>query len=232
MSKKRMMWKTLSVGVGIILLMWGGSLRADENLFINPGFEIDEDANGIPDGWAFAPCAWTGSKGTIEWDGSVSHSGKHSVKITRTNDKGKMSIRSRLIPVDSGSTYSFNGWLKSEFPKESKGNTYFTINGYKNGKFVKQMRYTSIIKTTTDWTQYKSSVNTGTAIDGLKVTGVMFGPGTIWIDDMSLGVQELKKTSSSTTPAVKPTPIVKSEEGYLRLLQNRKLNGTRRREAG
>ncbi len=209
MSKERMMWKTLSVGIGIILLMWGGSLRADENLFINPGFEINEDANGIPDGWAFAPCSWTGSKGTIEWDESVSYSNKYSVKITQTNDKGRMSISSRLIPAESSTTYFFTGWLKSEFPKESKGNTYFTINGYKNGKFVKEMRHTSIIKTTTDWTQYKSSANTGTAIDGLRIAGVIFGPGTIWIDDMSLGKQETKKSIPSTPQAGKPAPIVK-----------------------
>jgi len=186
LRSRRKARKTFSLALGAILLMCGGALRAQTDLVANPGFEKDEDANGIPDGWTFDLVPWSGSKGTMDWDETQRRSGKRSAKIQQDNAKGRMAVKSLMIPVKPSAKYAFSGWMKTRFEKDGEPRAYFFFVGYKNGKLVRQLQNTMIVKATTDWTEYKLNVRFGANIDAIVINAVIApGPGTIWIDDLS-----------------------------------------------
>lgn len=178
--------------VTIMGILFVCSVNANaENLVLNPSFE--DSTNEVPAGWKFNFQAWTGAKGKINLDVSTSHSGKCSATITQNNDKGKMSISTQLISVD-GSVFQLSCWMKTNFVEGSNSVAYFTVNGYKHNKFVKELANTKIIKVSTDWTQYKATIKPPNNINGLIIAANIIGQGTIWIDDISLKLE--KKTES------------------------------------
>ena len=168
------------------LFLMGNASAEENNLLTNPSFEIDKDANGIPDGWEFDVKAWTGSKGEINWKKGSGRSGDYSVNISITNDVGSMGVRSLIIPVKPNTTYRVSGWLKSEFSEWKKERSaYFSLNGYKDGKFVKENGYTNAVQLSSEWKEYAVEFSTGTSFDGLTISANLFGSGSIWIDDFS-----------------------------------------------
>ena len=97
-----------------------------------------------------------------------------------------MAVKSLMIPVKPSAKYAFSGWMKTRFEKGGEPRAYFFFVGYKNGKLVKQLQNTTIVKATTDWTEYKLNVRFGANIDAIVIHAVIApGPGTIWLDDVS-----------------------------------------------
>ena len=159
-----------------------------QNLLENGDFETDQNKDGTPDGWRFAPCGWTGSKGTIDWVKDVKHSGKYAVKLQQTNDKGRLGLAYvKNIPVQPGDTFIFSGWAKTEFPEANKtGRAYMLINEFK-GKKIGRERTTTILTKSVDWKKYELAIKVGPGVDSLRVTvTINGGVGTHWVDDLAL----------------------------------------------
>ena len=96
---------------------------AQENLVTNPGFEVDEDGDGMPDGWAFA---WqtTRSGDTADmdrqepdwaWDDRDFHGGARSLRVgvQRPQDDGVWSQDGIVLPEGVG-ICRLGGWFRVE----------------------------------------------------------------------------------------------------------------------
>lgn len=208
MAGKKTCWKMSAIMAGIVLLTCAVGLAAAENLVANPGFELDKDENGWPDDWNIVNTKWAGSQGTVDWDTAVKHSGKGSLRIIQTNDKGNMQVKTLPITVKPGAKYYFSGWLKAEFEEAGNHSSYFFLTGYKDGKMVRGLESrsnTPEIRTTTDWKQYKRNFRFADNIDTVTITAIIIpGPGTIWIDDIVL---DTKPVPAVPPPAAKPPPV-------------------------
>ena len=183
-----MIVRTAMLSAGALLLSTCGAVSAGQGLVANPGFETDGDSDGVPDGWALNLISWSGSKGTIDWQDAVKHSGRYSVHLAQTNDKGRMTVSSSLIAVKPTVKYSFSGWMKTAFAGGGGQAAYFFFVGFKaDGTQLRQLRNTTIVKATTNWTRYDLTVGFGAEIDAVRIYAVIGpGPGAVWIDDVSL----------------------------------------------
>ena len=65
--------------VVFLLCLLAGDLQYHDSFIQNPSFEEDRDRDTYPDGWR--PYAFD-SPARLEWDDSVSWSGKRSLKIS------------------------------------------------------------------------------------------------------------------------------------------------------
>jgi hypothetical protein len=169
------------------VMVWGGcALAAENNLLTNPGFEKDANADGIPDGWTFDVKAWTGVKGVIDWERGSAHSGDYSASISVTNAAGGMSVSSSVAPVKPATTYRFSGWLRADLAAAAKETrAYFSINGYRNGEFTRELGFTPFVQASSGWQQYTVEIAADPVTDGLTIQANLFGPGRIWIDDLA-----------------------------------------------
>jgi len=99
-------WKIVSI---LILLVGGltNSLFSEEaNLFTNPGFEVDENKNGIPDGWNLMK---VDNKPGDNFDAEihmsdVAHSGKRSLYVKGKSARGYGSVHQSPIYLVPNST--------------------------------------------------------------------------------------------------------------------------------
>ena len=177
---------SLSIVLGLILLCGPLAAQTNTNRIANPGFETGE--GGVPSGWSLNLNSWTGASGTIDWQTRVTHSGKYAVQLEKTNDKGRLTLVSAEIPLKPGVRYVFSGWMKTEFqPGAANPLGYFFLVGRKDGKDVKQLGHTPLVKSTTDWSEYTLATSFSDAYDAVSVHAVIGpGPGTVFVDDVSL----------------------------------------------
>jgi hypothetical protein len=188
-------------------MVWcGWVLAADENLVANPGLEADRNADGIPDDWAFYPQAWTGAKGTIDWEKGAGHSGDYAARIELRNGVGCMSVGTAVLPVRPNTRYRVRGWLKARI--EAGGapcRAYFSVNGHTGGDFNRELGFTPFVQASSDWAEYTTQVTTGPDLDGLTIRANLFGAGQIWVDDVSCVVERPGEPPAATPPA-QPDP--------------------------
>lgn len=71
------------------------------NLLVNPGFELDADLNGVPDGWSPGP------GGSLARVAVAVHDGDHSTAYVRGNGP----LAATPIAVSPGQRYEVGGWL-------------------------------------------------------------------------------------------------------------------------
>ena len=67
------------------ILLLAAFCSAQDIALRNPGFEVDENDDGMPDGWNFSPHGEGWSVGITD---AQAHSGEHSVFITGMPDHG------------------------------------------------------------------------------------------------------------------------------------------------
>ena len=84
--------------------------RLQETL-VNGDFEIDDDGNGMPDGWNMADLNAEGI-GTFIWDGTERVSGQRSASL-EYHDEGRLAWL-QVVRAAPGQTYHVEGWLKGD----------------------------------------------------------------------------------------------------------------------
>jgi Beta-galactosidase len=88
--------------------------KAKDNKLHNGGFENTRE--GRLDGWSYE--FHNGAKGSVEWDNTISKSGKKSLKITKSNSQGYILVYSKMpIKAANGEKISFQGFYHTKTVK-------------------------------------------------------------------------------------------------------------------
>ena len=202
------MKKILFLSLIIMSIFLNFNLKSQENLIKNGDFEIDEDKDGIPDGWGIRRVR--GSTCKYELDEKVYYSGKKSAKIIfdpkRENyDKGYYVYDFKNF--EAGKAYLFSGYVKAE---NFNGRAVLSIGFLdKDMKFLQHLTKQVTIKGNLDW---KKLLVKGVVPEGcvnIRIfTDTVGGPGGfVWWDNIS--VYEISQEEMKKEP---PTMIISNFE--------------------
>ena len=147
----------------------------------NDVFDFEGDTPGsAPAGW------WGGPAGTVEVEGSVAHSGQHSVRIEpKAEGEQTFSTLTKTLPMDfAGSVIEWRGFLKTEevsnfaglWMREDKDGGSAEFDNMQNRQ----------IKGTTGWTKYSITLPVHPGAQRLLVGALVSGTGRAWVDDLQL----------------------------------------------
>ncbi|MFA7230874.1 MAG: hypothetical protein WC071_06360, partial [Victivallaceae bacterium] len=193
------------------------------NLMFNGSFENSK--NGKLDGWSYKLC--DGAEGTVELDSSFAKSGKHSLKIAKTNGKGYIVVFcEKAIPVKAGEKLAFQGFYHTR-----NADYHTTLGMVRLSEKPDDLNYDRSLDR---WEGFNTQQRLVNCIDGqwqkrivsrkisektgaLTVQMVIFGdPVTVWWDD--LGVEPFENADKRwnsryplSTDFSKPPAISDSE---------------------
>ena len=160
----------------------------------NPGFESSAPGRlGAPDGWWGIQHAGVPSY-TFTLDADAPRAGGRSLRIDNIGPEPFGTLY-QVLPATAlrGKTLRFSAWLKT---RDASGNVYGSGAGLKlqsmRGGYIvdhAQMRMDSVAGTT-DWARYEVHLKVAGTADQVEVGVTLFGPGTVWIDDVALDAVE------------------------------------------
>ncbi|NLF16064.1 MAG: hypothetical protein GX595_02250 [Lentisphaerae bacterium] len=93
------MVSSLSAAVVVLWALWAVPLGAAENLVRNPGFEVDADGDGLPDGWQ---CR---NRATGSWVEAPAADGGRQVVLSKDQAEAASLWLQSDLPMDGGKTY-------------------------------------------------------------------------------------------------------------------------------
>lgn len=154
-----------------------------KNLAANPGFELDADGDGWPDGWNLPP-------GQCAWDSAEKRSGARSLRFTNT-DKTLYRLATAPVALVPGARYRVSVWVKG---KDVRGDAQDQGAGLciewsdKAGQWLGG-HYPSCKAGTFDWTRIESETGAVPA-DAASAHIVLYlrkqTTGTVWFDDLEV----------------------------------------------
>lgn len=190
------------------------------NLLTNPDFELDSDANGIPDGWTF--------RNDMAWNDQEHHSGQYSVEMTTLTATTKTTVspvNATVQPVQPGEFYTLNVWVKN--PSSSSG-AEVMVRKYDPDKNLLRGNL-GIIRAAanSDWTKYELSFvipDDGTTSIGVWLNANNF-TGTAYFDDFYLWQDttvttppQLLNVTADPVTAGEPVLATSTKDGILYLV--------------
>lgn len=148
-------------------------LREPGNLVTNPGFEVDADADMIPDGWdASTPL-------TVSLN-EEAHSGKYSLAISGVGGSLAPLVVQRGTPIVAGKTYRFTAWVKAPATATFRIYTEWNTDTWHS----QCLPWT---KGTGEWQQVSLPIKGDPdPHGGAYVVAQMQGTGTVLFDDLKL----------------------------------------------
>ncbi len=155
-----------------------------EELVRNGSLELDEDGDGVPDGFS--------SGGVWQRDNTVAHTGQWSMKAHVPGPEDGMSGSFGIVvPVEGGATYLVSFWLKSQ----GRGGSHPSSIGYIQQQNAAGERTTQAFQQLmsggvtgdSDWTRISTMLTTEGDTRRLYVrTDIYRAYGTLWADDFSV----------------------------------------------
>jgi len=180
---------------------------------VNPGFESAAPGRqGAPDGWVAIQHAGPLSY-TVTLDTEAPRSGGQSARIDNVGPEPFGTLY-QIVPAAPlrGKTLRFSGWLRT---RDAKGNVFgagagLNLHTMRGGYVVDhaQMRMDAV-GGTTDWARYEVHLRVANTADQIEAGASLFGPGTVWLDDVALDVVEPPSAPASppvAPPSAKPEP--------------------------
>jgi len=148
----------------------------------SPSFEIDENRDGIPDGWTWRVGK---GKGKCELVRGDRPDGNRCAKITGFSPDARVWLESPFLKVKPGQSYVFSCWAKSEGITSGKPVLGIARRDAK-GKWD-NWSYGLTVPRNRDWAHYRQvfTMPVTTARAALRVW-VEFFQGTVWFDDVAL----------------------------------------------
>lgn len=150
-----------------------GAAPEGENLLPNGDFEIDDDGDGLPDGWEIAP--------PVVLDEQTVHSGNRSVRIDSDN-MAINNINRGWVTLKPNTIYTLTGWMKTENVVGGQGAQIYPYDfeGAQTGGI------SIVMHGTNDWTQVRQVFRTGDDPQGRISFRIYGSTGTAWFDDLRL----------------------------------------------
>ncbi|MBE3583173.1 MAG: carbohydrate binding domain-containing protein [Limnochordaceae bacterium] len=177
-------------GLGLVTPM----VRAADNLLVNPSFEIDKDANGVPDGWK-VEWQWASAPNRVVLDSSVHQEGSRSVRVDLLDPSVAPPWGGRMyqdVPVTPGATYQFSGWLKLQgwqAATQKEGLGFRAWEQYDDGSWNDVPFYLSdeLFTGDFDWRQFTTTIEIPSNVKTLRIAlWSNPGTGTAWWDNLEL----------------------------------------------
>jgi len=203
----------------------GFSIRTvggNPNLLPDPGFELDSNGDGTPDGWELQ-----GGATTPKVDQATAHSGGRSFVISNptAETSGAFAAKIGVVP---GTYYVLSGWFKSEAvqptvatvvrePTNRHSSVQLQVTQFgSNGPGTTSIAYG--YTDTAGWNKGFAGFQAGDDVHQVEVRGLLDdGSGTAWFDDLYLG----RLLAGAATSAAGPV----STDGDGRLRQHADLTG-------
>jgi len=144
-----------------------------ENLVANGDFEMDDDADGKPDGWSIAE--------PLELVEDVVKSGKRAVKIV--SDSVQINnINKCFVTLKPNTAYTLSAWVKTEDITGGRQGAELYLHDFEDA----QGGTTILLQGTNDWTQVSQIFTTGDDTWGRVTFRVYGATGTVWFDDIRI----------------------------------------------
>lgn len=155
--------------------------HAAPNLLTNGGFERPAAGHTAPDGWT-ADTEVPSS--TLSWDGTVAHSGRHSVRIQSPTAQDVWWVQT--VGVRTHTLYRLSGWIRTRGVMRSAEERDAGANISLLGTFDRSVA----VLGDHDWTQVAVTLDSGDLTDITVAARLGFWggttAGTAWFDDLSL----------------------------------------------
>lgn len=168
-------------------------------IFKNPDMEksLPLELNH-PEGWETlnelsAPFADSGA--IYEWDDKIYHSGRHSLKIKKSNEKKKAAWVQKIAGVDPAQKYEVSVWVKMSGLKEAQGKAgaapfasgigmaaVFFVDGVKDPVIFEA----PILQKAQEWHNQRFTFVVPEGSSGVTITLEMSGKGIAWWDDIAI----------------------------------------------
>lgn len=146
--------------------------KAPDNLVTNPSFERKLD------GWQQV------GKAEFAVDTSVKRSGKHSARITISQEQPlEYQHLSWAVPVKPGEEYAATFWTKSHGTKEGIG-TYGVLEFYRDGKRLSVVQ--GAMTRSENWHQHIIEAKVPPDAEEMRLAMILYAHGTAWFDDIHL----------------------------------------------
>jgi hypothetical protein len=182
----------MTVAAMLALLATGGLAGAagvpeehwGKNLAPNPGFELDADGDGVPDGWNLPP-------GQCAWDAAEKRSGERSLRFTNT-DKNVYRLVTAPVGLIPGVRYRISAWVKGKDIRDGdaddQGAGLCVEWSDKDGKWLGGY-YPSCKSGTFDWSRLEGETGAVPA-EAASAHVVLYlrqhNTGTAWFDDVEV----------------------------------------------
>ncbi len=193
---------------------------AQQNLVTNPGFELDEDGDGLPDGWDFA---WerTHSGDTADmdrrepdWgpDAEVVHEGARSIRtgVTRALDDGVWTQDAIALP-EGVRVLRLSAWLRVRGAAGGAAHVALVYLGA-DGQWLGADYDAILVAEDTDWRRFVALFEPPKDAERLRLRlWTNFnrrGPVTAWYDDVSIEPTDLEEAPPLTHIDPAPMPAL------------------------
>jgi len=198
----------LLVGSLLVFLAGGAICHAEgKNLVQNPGFEMNSNADGVPDSWKLN--AIKGGKGKIEPGG---HEGKYAMVFDCAGGEADCYFNQK-ITIKPNTDYTLSFWYKTE-RKPSWGSIVIFLGKEKP------------LRTAVNWTKQVITLNSGTKTETDLQFVLYHRNARFYIDEVKLEEgKEATPFSKEATPAIspvskKPASTVSPAKSSANLVQN------------
>lgn len=206
-----------ALSVAALAVGLSAPLAAPQNLVANPGFEQDEDADGLPDGWTFSWRA-THSGDTPDmdrqepdWglDATVTHEGQHSVRtgVERPQDDGVWTQEGISVP-EGVAVLRLSAWIKVQGADGGAAHVAVVYQSAEN-EWLGADYDAILVDEDTDWQRFVALFRPEEGTDHLRLRlWTNFrrrGPVTAWYDDVSMEPTELEEVPP--LQHIDPTPM-------------------------
>lgn len=171
---------------------------------VNAGFESTAPGKaGSPDGWWAVQHAGPVSY-TFQPDAGIKRSGERSLRVTNVGPEPFGSVYQTVQAAPyRGRTLRLSAWLRTE---GTTGNGFATGAGLKlhsaRGGYALdliEMRQNAV-HGSTDWTRYEITLKVPAEAEQIEAGLTLFGPGSVWIDDVALDMMDGERPSPPGSP--------------------------------
>jgi hypothetical protein len=152
-----------------------GAQPGPVNLAPDPDFEVSP-------GSAY----YTAGAASFTWASDQSHSPSHALKVVSTQPAGTLTrwmSRVAEIAVTPGRTYAVSAWLRTSGAGTNAGRLAAT---FYTGSYLPSATSAQTLSGTTGWTLVTLTVTAPAGATNLRVEFRLYGPGTLWADDVSV----------------------------------------------
>lgn len=227
----------LAVLAGMAVLTPSATPAQDRLEVRNPGFEFDEDGDGLPDHWGLswrATHSGEAAENTRKqepdwaWDREVKHSGRASIRcgVVRPTDDGVWT-QEGILPPEGARYLRLTAWCRARDVDKGEANVAVVFLG-EGGKWVDATYRAIAVTQDCDWTQYTgyAEVPAGTVALRLRcwVNFSYRGTGTFWFDDLEVTrVDEMVKPRTVYLDETAPPDVTDEERvrGFLLFSRSR-----------
>jgi hypothetical protein len=177
-----------------LMALLAQSAAAATIALVNPGFESAKPGvRGDPEGWTGIQHAGPLSY-SFKLDREVRHDGTASLRIDNVGPEPFGAIFQQF-PAGAlrGRTLKLSAWLRTRDASGSYtgGGAVLTLQAMQGGAPIAHNHMASApIKGTTDWARHEIILVIPATTDQIEVGAMLHGPGTLWIDDVTLEVVE------------------------------------------